>query len=108
VSATTGGGGGSPLLSFLQLILQIGTIVFNVVYSGFFLGKYGATLGKMACKLKVVTADGQPVTYGRAFGRGAAEMISWLFCRIGYIIAGFDGEKRALHDRICSTRVVYK
>jgi uncharacterized RDD family membrane protein YckC len=25
---------------------------------------------------------------------------------IGYIMAAFDEEKRALHDRICSTRVV--
>ena len=30
-------------------------------------------------------------------------MILW----IGFIIAGFDSEKRALHDHICGTRVVY-
>jgi hypothetical protein len=29
-------------------------------------------------------------------------------CFIGYIIAAFDNEKRALHDHICTTRVVYK
>ena len=27
---------------------------------------------------------------------------------IGCIIAGFDSEKRSLHDRICDTRVIYK
>lgn len=27
-------------------------------------------------------------------------------CLIGYIIAGFDKEKRGLHDMICRTRVV--
>jgi uncharacterized RDD family membrane protein YckC len=27
---------------------------------------------------------------------------------IGYIMAAFDDEKRALHDRICSTRVIRK
>jgi len=26
---------------------------------------------------------------------------------IGYIIAGFDREERAVHDHICGTRVVY-
>jgi uncharacterized RDD family membrane protein YckC len=26
---------------------------------------------------------------------------------IGYIIAGFDEQKRALHDRICETRVIH-
>jgi uncharacterized RDD family membrane protein YckC len=25
---------------------------------------------------------------------------------IGYIIAGFDSQKRALHDMICDTRVI--
>jgi uncharacterized RDD family membrane protein YckC len=25
---------------------------------------------------------------------------------IGYIMAGFDDEKRTLHDRICDTRVI--
>ena len=25
---------------------------------------------------------------------------------IGYIMAGFDSEKRALHDMICDTRVI--
>ncbi len=26
---------------------------------------------------------------------------------IGFIIAGFDDQKRSLHDRICDTRVIY-
>jgi len=26
---------------------------------------------------------------------------------IGYIMAAFDSEKRALHDHICDTRVIY-
>jgi hypothetical protein len=31
-----------------------------------------------------------------------------LACSIGFIMAGFDDEKRALHDRMCDTRVVFK
>jgi hypothetical protein len=26
---------------------------------------------------------------------------------IGYIMAAFDDQKRALHDRICNTRVIH-
>jgi uncharacterized RDD family membrane protein YckC len=33
--------------------------------------------------------------------------ISAFILMIGYIMAGFDPEKRALHDRICETRVIY-
>jgi len=80
--------------------------LFPIAYTTFFLGKYSATPGKMACGLKVVTADGRSITYLRAFGRYFAEIISGLTLCIGYIIAAFDYEKRTLHDRICTTRVI--
>lgn len=77
-------------------------------YETFMIGRYGATLGKMACKIRVVTAEGGRVSYGRSLGRYFAKMLSGLICAIGYIMAGFDEEKRALHDRICNTRVILK
>jgi uncharacterized RDD family membrane protein YckC len=91
----------------IGLFAQMIFMVINVAYSTFFLGKYGATPGKMACRLKVVDAEGGAISYGRAFGRSCAEILSRLICLIGYIIAAFDGQKRALHDHICSTRVVH-
>jgi uncharacterized RDD family membrane protein YckC len=60
----------------------------------------------MACKLKVVTADNDRVSYPRAFGRYFAEILSGLILLIGYIMAAFDDQKRTLHDRICDTRVI--
>jgi uncharacterized RDD family membrane protein YckC len=72
------------------------------------LGRFGATLGKMACGLQVVTPYIDKITYMRALGRFFAEMVSYIILGIGYIMAAFDDEKRALHDRICSTRVVKK
>jgi uncharacterized RDD family membrane protein YckC len=80
----------------------------QMLYSTFFHGKFGATPGKMAVKIRVVRSDGSPIGFGRAFGRFFATVLSGLLCNIGYIIAAFDPEKRALHDRICDTRVVYK
>ena len=92
----------------LRLSIQLGFYVANLAYQIFFLGKYGATPGKMLCKLKVVTAEGGRIGYGRATGRYFAEILSGLICYIGYIIAGFDAQKRALHDHLCNTRVVFK
>ena len=89
----------------VQMLLSI---LLPCAYNTFFLGRFGATLGKMACRLQVVTAEGDKVSYARAFGRFFAEIISYIILAIGYIMAAFDDEKRALHDRICSTRVVYK
>ncbi len=97
-----------PQFQILQAAFQFGYIFANLGYSIFFLGRYGATPGKMACKLQVVTAEGGRVSFGRATGRGFAEMLSGIICDLGYLIAAFDGQKRALHDHICNTRVVYK
>jgi uncharacterized RDD family membrane protein YckC len=87
----------------LQVVLSIS---LPAAYNTYFIGRFGATLGKMACRLKVVAPDGGRVSYGRALGRFFSEMLSSMILLIGYIMAAFDDEKRALHDRICSTRVV--
>lgn len=81
-------------------------LALQVAYEVFFIGKYGATLGKMALKLKVVRPDGGGVSYPRALGRHFAKYLSAIILLIGYIMAAFDEEKRALHDRICDTRVI--
>jgi len=106
----TAGPNAEPEAMIIAQVLSTGAnIVVSGAYAIFFIGRYGATPGKMVCKLHVITADGGRVSYARATGRFFAEMLSGcptIF--IGYIIAAFDDEKRALHDHICSTRVVYK
>jgi uncharacterized RDD family membrane protein YckC len=83
-------------------------LVIAIALTTWFLGSFGATPGKMAVGLMVVHPDGSRITYWRAFGRYFAEILSSLILGIGYLMAAFDDEKRALHDRICDTRVVYK
>lgn len=99
-----------PSAGFFALmgVQQLIGILIPAAYNTFFIGRFGATLGKMACQLRVVMPDGGQVSYPRALGRNFAEWISAIILLIGYIMAGFDAEKRALHDRICSTRVVRK
>jgi len=94
------------LASFIMI--KVLEIAMGVAYATFFVGKYGATPGKMALSLKVVNPDGSSVGYMKAFGRHFAEMVSAIILGIGYIMAAFDDEKRALHDRICGTRVIRK
>ena len=97
----------AALLVQQGIIISLGMII-RMLYTWLLVGKYGATLGKMACGLRVVSPDGQPITYLRAFARFWAEIINGFTCTIGYVIAAFDDQKRGLHDHICSTRVVYK
>lgn len=96
---------GNPF-SAATCLLQLAFYGFSAVYQTWFVGRFGATPGKMAMKIKIVRPDGGKLTYGRAFGRFFAELLSGIILYIGYIMAAFDEEKRALHDRICDTRVV--
>lgn len=95
-------------VSVIQVLNWLMGTVTNLAYCTWFLGRFGATPGKMAAGLKVIRPDGSPISYQRALGRTCAEWISSIILLIGYIIAAFDDEKRTLHDRIADTRVVYK
>jgi len=75
----------------------------------------GATVGKIACGLKVVRADGNSLGWGVSFGRflmwnvvtSGIPYVNSILMLISGIMAGTDDEKRALHDRVCDTRVIY-
>jgi uncharacterized RDD family membrane protein YckC len=85
------------------MLLQYGILA---AYDTLFIGKYGATPGKMACKLKIVVEDGNQMSYLRAFGRHFAKYLSAMILCIGYFMAAFDDQRRTLHDRICASRVI--
>lgn len=87
----------------ISTLLQL---LYGIGYETLLVGAYGATLGKMALRLKVIAPDNPKVSYLRALGRYFAKILSALILLIGYIMAAFDDEKRALHDRICNTRVI--
>jgi uncharacterized RDD family membrane protein YckC len=91
-------------LAGLRALIQI---AIGVTYEAYFVSTRGGTLGKLALGLKIIKADGSPVPLGLAAGRYFAQILSSIILFIGYIMAGFDPEKRALHDRICDTRVIY-
>jgi len=89
-------------------------IIFNVIRVGLYwayfvimTGRYGATLGKMLLKLKVVGEDMGPISYGTAALREiVGKFVSSLICMLGYIWAGFDDRKQAWHDKIAHTFVI--
>lgn len=97
-------GGYHPKTLALRLI-ALGAVL---AYEAFFVGRYGATPGKMICDLQVVRADGARLTYHRAFARGIGKWVSQLTFYIGFLMAAFDPQRRALHDHICDTRVTFK
>lgn len=91
-------------------------IVFLCLFWGAIFGyfiiftyKKGATLGKMAVGIKVISADDRRLSLGKIFLRETVgKALSYATLYIGYIMAGFTERKQALHDKISQTYVVYK
>jgi len=94
-----------PMLGRLGLASML-NMVIGACYEAFFVANLWATPGKMVIGVKVVRPDGSRVSLGRAFGRYFAKILSGLILAIGYIMIGFDSQKRGLHDMICDTRVI--
>ena len=91
-----------------ESMLLLTVLVLSLGYEILLVGKFGATLGKMAHKIKVVTPEGEPVSFLQALSRAFAKSLSTSLCYLGFIIAAFDNQRRALHDRLCETRVIQK
>lgn len=83
-------------------------MILSVVYEVWLLGSWrGQTVGKRACGIRVINADGTMLDSGDALRRTLASFLSTFTLGIGYVMAAFDDRKRALHDRIANTLHIY-
>jgi uncharacterized RDD family membrane protein YckC len=89
----------------------VGLYTFNVllgsIYPVIFHWRWGQTLGKMAMHIRVVTIAGGPLSLGAAIIREIGYWVSLFTLCIGYLMAAFRSDKRALHDLMAGTRVEY-
>jgi uncharacterized RDD family membrane protein YckC len=68
-----------------------------------------ATIGKKAVGIIVVSTDLTPPTIGQIILRETVgRIVSGIILGIGYLMAAFTPRKRALHDMMASTLVIYK
>ena len=83
--------------------------ILNIMYySGFESSSKQATPGKMVMGIKVMDKNGERLTPLNAIGRYLGKILSALPLLIGFIMAGFDKKKQALHDKLANTFVVYE
>ena len=80
-------------------------IFLFILYFTFFSYWGGQTPGKILLRLRVVTQNYKDLTLFRALIRSLCYFFSILF-PVGFLIAGLNREKRALHDFIVRTYVV--
>jgi uncharacterized RDD family membrane protein YckC len=89
-----------PLFRLYVLVL-----VPALFFCGFWMGG-GQTLGMRAWRIRLLRADGTPVTLGAALLRLAAALLSWGVLGFGFIWCLVDHEGLAWHDRLSGTRLV--
>lgn len=91
------------------LMLPIQFVISLVLPAAYVIGfwtKSGATPGKKAVGIKIVSADGGGIGAGTAMIRLLGYFVSsFIFC-IGYIMIAFSDRKQGLHDVIAKTLVV--
>lgn len=105
----------SPALGFFSIGFLLVFLLATACYEILMLKHRGATLGKMACGLKVVRSDGRSLSWGVCVGRffmwnvltSGIPYLSFILMIASSIMAGVDEQKRAMHDRVCDTRVIY-
>jgi uncharacterized RDD family membrane protein YckC len=104
------------LAGFSIITFFLVTLIAGGCYEILMLKYRSGTLGKMACGLKVIRPDGSGLSWGVCFGRffmwnvvtSGIPYINSIIMLVSSIMLATDDEKRALHDRVCDTRVVFK
>ncbi|OEV11058.1 hypothetical protein AN218_14755 [Streptomyces nanshensis] len=81
-------------------------------YEPYTMWRYGGTVGKLTCGLRVVRLeDGSPLSVGRAIGRAFAPVLIGLIPFAGILNicwCCWDERRQCLHDKVCNTLVVAK
>lgn len=93
---------------FEYSIKDILIYVLKVLYFIILTYKAGATIGKQALHIRVVSADdGKPTLFEIVYRETVGKFLSALILYAGYFLIGLQKEKRGLHDLMSDTKVVY-
>jgi len=82
-------------------------IIMKLAYQSFFITQYGATLGKIATKIRVIEINTlETPTIGASINRAIFRVISEMLFYLGFIWAIFEPSRQAWHDKTAKTLVI--
>ena len=95
------------LMYLLKAELAFPLIMLKVIYQTFFVWYYGATIGKIVVKIRVIDAN----KWGRvsiisSFLRAVGRIFSEMFFYVGFLIGFFNDGRKTFHDITGKTLVV--
>ena len=95
------------MMYLMKTDLVMPLIILKVIYQTFFVWYYGATVGKIIAKIRVIDADSwNRVSIFSAFLRAVGRIISEMFFYIGFLIGFFNDGRKTFHDITGKTLVV--
>jgi len=82
-------------------------LLMKIAYQTFFVWQYGATLGKIAMKIRIIEiATLQNPTFAVAFNRAVFRIISEMLFYLGFLWGMMDPARQTWHDKTARTLVV--
>ena len=86
---------------------RVALLLWAFVYLAYPLAAAGRTLGMAIVGVRAVRADGRDIDGRHAVVRVLALPLSFLLFGVGFLLVVIRRDRRALHDLIASTAVVY-
>lgn len=93
----------------ISLIGVFGNFLSFLILAVFLIGFWsatGQTPGKAVVGIKIVRLDGTNIGLGNAVLRFIGYIVSSIIFFIGFLMIGWHGKKRGLHDLIAATAVI--
>jgi len=82
-------------------------LLMKIVYQTFFVMQYGATLGKIAMKIRIIEIRTlQTPSFVSSFNRAVFRVISEMFFYLGFLWGMMDPARQTWHDKTAKTLVV--
>ena len=92
---------------FAEILFLAGSITLTLLYFMIFeCLPMQATLGKYILGMKVIAIGEKRLYPGRALLRNLVKLLSWATFGIGFLVAGFNANRQALHDKASGCLVV--
>lgn len=95
------------MMYLMKTELVVPLIFLKFIYQSFFIWYYGASIGKIVAKIRVIDANSwQKVSLFSAMLRSAGRIFSEMFFYIGFLIGFFNDGRKTFHDITGRTLVV--
>lgn len=87
-------------------LLWLHVFIVLLAYFGWLWKRSGQTLAMQTWKIRLVSADGMPLTTRQVLLRYSLAWPSLLLCGVGILWALVDRDGQFLHDRLAGTRLI--